>query len=55
MKRQYRVSVTVNKKLYEYLQEKSKTELRSAASIAKYYLAKGLEAEGVQDVEELIQ
>lgn len=55
MKRQYRINITVNKKLYEYLQAKSKIELRSAASIAKYYLAKGLESEGVQDVEELIQ
>ena len=54
-KRQYRLNITVNKELHEFLTEKSKDELRSAASLAKYYLIKGLEAEGVQGVEKMSQ
>lgn len=54
-KKQYRVGVTVNKKLYDLLAEKSKEELRTMASVAKYYLIKGLENAGYENIEELAE
>ena len=54
-KRLYRINISTNKELYEIIEEKSKLEVRSIASVAKYYLIKGLEAEGVKDIEKLSQ
>ena len=53
--KKYRFNVTVNKKLYDLILEKSKVEVRSAASVAKYFLIRGLEADGYDNVEELAE
>lgn len=54
-KRLYRINISTNKKLYDLLAAKSKVEVRSLASVAKYYLIKGLESEGVENIEELAE
>ena len=53
--KKYRFNVTVNKKLYDLISEKSRTEVRSGASVVKYFLIRGLEADGYENIDELAE
>ncbi|MBE9217015.1 ribbon-helix-helix protein, CopG family [Plectonema cf. radiosum LEGE 06105] len=44
-KKQWRISITIDKELYEQLEERAEREARTLASLGKYLLLKGIEAE----------
>jgi hypothetical protein len=45
MPKQWRIAITVDKDLYEFLENRANKEARTLASLGKYLLLKGLEAE----------
>lgn len=53
--KQYRVGITVNKKLYELLKERSKEEVTTMSKAAKYYLVEGLKSKNVENIDELAE
>lgn len=44
-KKQWRISITIDKELYEQLEERAEKEARTLASLGKYLLLKGIETE----------
>ena len=49
MQKQHRVSVSLSKEVYSYLEERSKKEVRSVGNLALYLILKGLEAEKAEN------
>lgn len=45
MPKQWRIAITVDKELYQILEARAEKEARTLASLGKYLLLKGLEAE----------
>ena len=48
MPKQWRIAITVDKELYELLENRANKEARTLASLGKYLLLKGLEAEKIE-------
>ena len=44
-KKQWRISITIDKELYEQLEERAEKEARTLASLGRYLLLKGIETE----------
>lgn len=44
-KKQWRISITIDKELYMQLEERAEKEARTLASLGKYLLLKGIETE----------
>lgn len=51
-KQKYRVNVTMNKKLYELLKERSREEITTMSKATKYFLLEGLKAKGYENIQE---
>ncbi len=46
--RQWKVTITLSQEMYEDLQARAEKEARTLASLGKYLLLKGLEAEKIE-------